>query len=623
MKFSLMHFRYLAIIIFYVLPLVLFIFRDNSRVINFLYGNKAYVSVLPTGDQLVLKSHCPCKKDIIEISGLENDYIIKIINKTEYKLKRNEFNLGSITCNLYNTLIKGPNQKIISYTYSLDKNNIAKIAKKSKDFFPNWNIRIYHDNSINSSIICELECLRDYETNEYLNNIHFCNVNKIPEGSKKEIWNAEYINKMLWKWLPIGDNFVDFFITHSIDSSIGEREAVAVENWIKSKKLLLLVRDNYNDEEWKLGYASYLDRSLSNNLYSLMTYKKYAKFHTHKTFLTQYIMHLTRKNSIIYENLTLITELTSNCLCRSEQVSLIESNEHFEVIVSNNKSYRLVKKDLNLGTCNLYNTLRRGPHQKVIGYSLYGKNPRYYNELKKIVKQAKKQYPDWIIRINHDDSINSSVICELECLKNDNNEYFDNVDFCNIHKIPKNSVNVILNANYTHKMMWRWLPLGDHLVDVFMSRDSDSPLSQREVDAVSAWLNTTSLFHIMRDHPAHTIEILGGMWGFTNYRNRQLANKLYSLILQADIAQKYSANKRGPDQHFLRDHFWKYAKLNSTIHDSYLCTRFGGGSFPSKRLSNMCFVGCVGACCDESSKNHLPECPIQCRPKDHKDWNYC
>ncbi len=38
-------------------------------------------------------------------------------------------------------------------------------------------------------------------------------------------------------------------------------------------------------------------------------------------------------------------------------------------------------------------------------------------------------------------------------------------------------------------------------------------ISSREVAAVSDWLNSTLPFHVMRDHPDHGAEILGGMWG--------------------------------------------------------------------------------------------------------------
>ena len=58
------------------------------------------------------------------------------------------------------------------------------------------------------------------------------------------------------------------------------------------------------------------------------------------------------------------------------------------------------------------------------------------------------------------------------------------------------------------------LPLFDDLVDVMMSRDSDSYINDRELVAVQEWMNSNKkeTFHVMRDHPGHcNIYILGGL----------------------------------------------------------------------------------------------------------------
>jgi hypothetical protein len=49
------------------------------------------------------------------------------------------------------------------------------------------------------------------------------------------------------------------------------------------------------------------------------------------------------------------------------------------------------------------------------------------------------------------------------------------------------------------------LPLLDDMVDILMSRDSDSPIINREEDAVLEWFASDKTFHIMRDHPAHCV----------------------------------------------------------------------------------------------------------------------
>ena len=62
-------------------------------------------------------------------------------------------------------------------------------------------------------------------------------------------------------------------------------------------------------------------------------------------------------------------------------------------------------------------------------------------------------------------------------------------------------------------MFWRFLPASDPSVDIMISRDTDSRLNSRESVAVTQWLEMGNRFHIMRDHPHHGTQILGGMWG--------------------------------------------------------------------------------------------------------------
>ena len=164
--------------------------------------------------------------------------------------------------------------------------------------------------------------------------------------------------------------------------------------------------------------------------------------------------------------------LKSNCECKKHQDIIIKKylNEILiELYDEKNKSTILIARYIESEfrelrtTCNFYNQLRRGSNQKIISFSLYGKNKFYYNKLKTIVKQVQKFYPGWLIRIYHDNSIYNSAICELECQRNDKNSstMIDIVDFCNIENIYFSyedfTKNKKFNANYVHSMIWRWL----------------------------------------------------------------------------------------------------------------------------------------------------------------------
>ena len=47
------------------------------------------------------------------------------------------------------------------------------------------------------------------------------------------------------------------------------------------------------------------------------------------------------------------------------------------------------------------------------------------------------------------------------------------------------------------------MPIGDPLVDTLLSRDLDSRPNEREQRAVTEWLQSNKIFHLMLDHPHH------------------------------------------------------------------------------------------------------------------------
>ncbi|XP_046400121.1 uncharacterized protein LOC124166578 isoform X2 [Ischnura elegans] len=298
----------------------------------------------------------------------------------------------------------------------------------------------------------------------------------------------------------------------------------------------------------------------------------------------------------------------------------------------------------------------RGPHQHVVSFSFYGnvKNRRgYFKGIEENAKLVKKYYPNWTMRLYHDikpidikqdsnkifsaynESIPTNHSTSNEKLganmENKNGSIHEtlheilchlmhahsNLDLCYVGNIP--SLGNLLGSQGN---MWRFLPMADPLVDVFISRDLDSRPSEREVAAVNDWLNSNLTFHIMRDHPFHTPKILAGMWGAVVYPKRE---ELFNLTLTM-MAKGRKAKSKGLDQIVLKEVLWPAAKESLKQHDSYHCKIFGKDrkvdAWPSRRNINEPY-NFVGARIGVDVRPMQKACPLQCRPPKAKHWVYC
>lgn len=165
-------------------------------------------------------------------------------------------------------------------------------------------------------------------------------------------------------------------------------------------------------------------------------------------------------------------------------------------LIENTSLEELRKEEI---ACDIYNVLKRGKHQRVVSYSLYGNNTNYYRNFECIQEIVKIRYKGFNVRVHYDRTVRESFRCELEC------KHADMVDFCNMNQFGSNiasqlegSPHAFRDLGFMHKMMWRFLPVGDTFVDVFMSRDSDALFTDREIDSVYDWLNSPNYGHVMR-----------------------------------------------------------------------------------------------------------------------------
>lgn len=208
--------------------------------------------------------------------------------------------------------------------------------------------------------------------------------------------------------------------------------------------------------------------------------------------------------------------------------------------------------------------------KKIISFSLWGENPKYTIGALRNAELANDIYPDWVCRFYIGKSVPKNIIDELNKMKNTEIIFMDE------------------QGDWTG-MFWRFYACEDS--DVMISRDTDSRLSMREKYAVDEWLNSDKDFHIMRDHPYHRTEILGGMWGCRNGILKDIKN-LINEYSKGDFWQI--------DQNFLREKIYPIIKNNSLIHDSFLSFEKQKKQFPTERI-NTEFVGDVF---DENNERH-------------------
>ncbi len=206
--------------------------------------------------------------------------------------------------------------------------------------------------------------------------------------------------------------------------------------------------------------------------------------------------------------------------------------------------------------------------KNVVAYSLWGDKPIYWVGAKRNIELAKKYYPGWVCRFYIEKNCKEDLI---ESLRDDNVEII-----------------LVNSKNSFDGSFWRFWAAVDLDVDIMLSRDADSRITEREVAAVNEWLNSNKDFHIMRDHPyGHGRPILAGMWGCRN-KILQKVN-FVSLINNWENFSYY-----GCDQDFLGQVIYPLIKNNAIEHCDIKELTFGGTTkpFPTSREGYE-FVGDV------------------------------
>lgn len=209
--------------------------------------------------------------------------------------------------------------------------------------------------------------------------------------------------------------------------------------------------------------------------------------------------------------------------------------------------------------------------KKVISFSLWGDNPKYTIGAIKNVELAQTIYSDWICRFYIGKSTPFEIIQKIASYKN-------------------TEIKIMNDAGNWSGMFWRFYAAVDPEVDFMISRDTDSRLSIREKLAVDEWIVSNKGFHIMRDHPYHRTQILGGMFGV----KKNCIPNLFDLMNDYNKGDFWQV-----DQNFLREKIYPLIKNNCHVNDPF----FENKPFPSVRI-NKEFIGEIYDENDIRNKEH-------------------
>jgi hypothetical protein len=149
-------------------------------------------------------------------------------------------------------------------------------------------------------------------------------------------------------------------------------------------------------------------------------------------------------------------------------------------------------------------------------------------------------------------------------------------------------------------MFARFLPIEEEDVEVMISRDCDSRIGEREQMAVKEWLMSDKGVHIMRDHPWHGTEILGGMWGMKSGALPEFLDLMY---------EWHHEDRWQTDQDFLKEEIYPRIVDDTMVHDNFFGINSHGIPFPTSRKG----VDFVGQVFDENDKTVIEHASILAR----------
>jgi hypothetical protein len=167
----------------------------------------------------------------------------------------------------------------------------------------------------------------------------------------------------------------------------------------------------------------------------------------------------------------------------------------------------------------------------------------------------------------------------------------------------------------------RFLVVDDPTVEYAIVRDVDSRPTIRDLLAVNEWISSGLLFHTIRDHEYHIVQIMGGMFGMKRGLFESSNTTMTNIVKKAfeDYPTEQIPGVTLDDQNFLANYIWPVVKDHAMDHDmdgGFRCRLYGSKvcrRFPIGGRDDMSFIGYPF----KSDRNVTPathfDCTVSCR----------
>jgi len=179
--------------------------------------------------------------------------------------------------------------------------------------------------------------------------------------------------------------------------------------------------------------------------------------------------------------------------------------------------------------------------EKVFSFCLYGTAPKYVQGMHENVRDISRIFPDWKVFIYHKD-------VDIEPFR-----VYDNV--------------VLVEGRYSGNQLRldRFRPIDQPGVSIMIVRDADSRINKRDEWCILDFIASPKLFHIIRDHPYHTVPILAGMWGI---KKGCIPHFSFSRSTSIYMGSSIRSRENQLDQYFLADVIYPKIVNRVLIHGS-------------------------------------------------------